>query len=106
MKAIYDEICFPDQELGAFIGESIDYAIGLFRVIYRGWAAMAVGYEMERTGVYDRSRLEQLIRRYDEAWTLYRACAGGWSSLYRDEYLHEPGMGASIDRLRNEVSNE
>ncbi len=99
---LFEQITVPDAELSAFIKTSIEYAIRLFEVIYCGWEAMIEGYKVERTGNTKSVALKAAIHAYDQAWDHYQALADDpyASTLYRDFYREAPGMGHSIQQLR------
>lgn len=103
IKRIFGTISFPDTELKQFIGTSIDYAIGLYTVAAAGWQVMALGFAGDKAGAYDTEALRAAIRTYDTAWEAYREVGQSpyASTLYHDEFLHEPGIGATVDRYRN-----
>lgn len=105
VSRIYERISVPDAELDGYIRTSIEYAEKLFYAIYRGWEAMAAGYRFEKTGA-DKNTLADAISEFDKAWAEYQTLAGSQysSTLYKDEYLNEPGLRETIEYFCSAVS--
>ena len=103
VKQLCSDIHFPDTEIGEYVSVSIEYAIRLFTVIACGWKVMALGYQGDQTGSYDKDEIQNAVRGYDEAWADYQRLAGTGqcASLYRNEYWDEPGLNSSVERYRN-----
>lgn len=103
IKKIFEKINIPDTKLYTFIETSIDYAIGLFRIAATGWRVMELGFTAEKTGHVDKEELSKAIQEYDNAWTAYHSVTARPSSStpYLSEYLHEPGIGAAVDKYRS-----
>ncbi len=91
VKAAFEDIEIPDQELSDYIETSIDYACGLFEVIYRGWKTMVEIYE-------GGNNVEKYKEAYLKAWEDYKKVGEreNCPSLYTDLYLNDVGMGDSI----------
>ena len=102
IKELFEGITIPNKELHSFIETSIDYAIGLFRIAETAWKVMEIGFIAEKTGRVDKEALNEAIQAYDTAWVSYNSVTKRSSSStpYQPEYLHEPGVGATIDKYR------
>ncbi len=108
IKNIFMQIRIPNQELHEMIETSIDYAIGLFGVAAAGWKVMELGFVGDKTGKSDISSLKAAIAEYDKAWDVYHAVAARPLSAtpYLNEYLHEPGIGDTVERYRSLISGK
>lgn len=94
-----------------YIRVSSLYGLYLHRIIASGWRVMALGYEGDKTGTYNKPDIVKAISDYDTAWlnfnqlkksepscaTLYKPFAFVYKS---PTYYHRQGMGASIDKYR------
>lgn len=94
VKEAFSEIEIPDKELSDYIETSIDYACGLFEVIYRGWKTMVEGYTKG-------DRVASFKEDYYKAWEDYKKVGEreNCASLYTDLYLNDVGMGDCIEKL-------
>ena len=87
------------------------YGLYLHRIIAAGWKTMALGFEGDQTGNYDKPAIRKAINEYDKAWIDYEnlkktepACA----TLYKPysfifvgpAYYNKKGMAYSIDKYR------
>ncbi len=94
-----------------YIRVSSLYGLYLHRIIAAGWKTMALGFEGDQTGNYDKSAIRKSITEYDNAWVDYEnlnkkepSCA----SLYKPyafifvgpAYYNKKGMAYSIDKYR------
>ncbi|HTN36519.1 MAG TPA: hypothetical protein VL053_05560 [Arachidicoccus sp.] len=95
----------------SYIRVSTRYGLLLHKIIAYGWQAMALGYEGDRTGRYNKAALSEAIRQYDQAWVDYRQLkktAPACATLYKPyqfvykapDYHGQKGMAASIDKYR------
>jgi len=95
----------------AYIRISSLYGLYLHRIIAAGWQTMALGFEGDRTGKYDKKGIQTAIKAYDKAWLDFEnlkknepSCA----TLYKPNafiyvgptYYAQKGMGYSIDKYR------
>jgi hypothetical protein len=95
----------------AYIRVSSLYGLYLHRIIAAGWQTMALGFEGDRTGKYDKKAIQKAILSYDKAWVDFQnlkknepSCA----TLYKPnafiyvgpKYYAKKGMGYSIDKYR------
>lgn len=93
----------------AYIRVSSLYGLYLHRIIASGWQVMALGFEGDKTGVYNKKALRKSIKAYDQAWSAFNklkqtepACA----TLYKPNaflyvapaYFGEKGMGFSVNK--------
>ncbi len=103
VSRLYGQISVPDLELSEFIKTSIEYGCLLFEVVYRGWEVMAHGYEISHTEKRETADLKTAIENYDRAWESYKKLEGNpyASTLYRDEFLSEPGIGQTVNEFRS-----
>ena len=87
------------------------YGLYLHRIIAAGWQAMALGFEGDQTGKYDKPAIKKAIETYDKAWIDFNnlkknepSCA----TLYKPyafifvgpTYYEQKGMAYSIDKYR------
>ena len=93
VKALADEIRWPDADRGEFVKVSAEYGRRLFQIIHQGWRAMAAGYEGEQTGNFDTNEIASAGIRYAECWGHYLALAKNpfSASLYEGYYWSWPG---------------
>ena len=95
-----------------YIRVSSLYGLYLHRIIASGWEIMALGFEGDQTGNYNKVRIRQAIKEYDKAWLQYQglkkqepSCA----TLYKPyafifvgpDYFAQKGMDFSINKYRN-----
>ena len=95
----------------SYIRVSSLYGLYLHRIIASGWQVMALGFEGDRTGVYNKKSLRNSIAAYDKAWRDFNrlkqtelTCA----TLYKPNafiyvapsYFGEKGMGFSVNKYR------
>lgn len=94
VREAFLEIDFPVGEDAEYIKTSIDYACGLFGVIYCGWKTMAESFS-------GGNRVEEFKREYYAAWEEYKEIGKreNCASLYTDLYLNDVGMGDCIKNL-------
>ncbi len=96
----------------AYIRVSSLYGLYLHRIIAAGWEVMALGFEGDKTGVYNKAAIQKAINAYDSAWNDFQQlkhkeppCA----TLYKPNafiytaptYFYQKGMGYSVDKYRN-----
>lgn len=85
----------------------------LSKIVYAGWQAMSLGFDGQQTGAFDKVALCKAIQAYDLAWSEYnstlrslRTAATPFHDYYEGGHNEEdsaPGIGASIDQLRNQT---
>lgn len=94
-----------------YLEVSSRYGLLLHQVIASGWKVMALGYQGDRTGKYDKMAIRTAIAEYDLAWKNYTALGKSEPSsatLYKPfgfvyqapDYYGVTGMGPSVDRYR------
>ena len=105
VRKLFEKITIPDKELSEFIKTSIDYGVLLYNVIYAAWKVMAEGYTGIKSGNIDKEQLKICIREFDEEWAQYYKMKDNKysSTLYIDEYLKMPGLGETIEYLREQI---
>ena len=94
-----------------YIRVSSLYGLYLHRIIAAGWEVMALGFEGDKTGQYNKLAIQKAIKAYDDAWSDFRnlknqesACA----TLYKPNafifvgptYFYQKGIGYSVDKYR------
>ena len=104
------EIASGDLASRSFIQTSFAYGRILYEIIAAGWTAFLLD---DRS---DRSRAA--IEKHDAAWAEYRTLAAtreDCPAIYRDTscwylknkgMIDHPGMGASIERMRQQVGKK
>lgn len=104
-RQLFDKITVPDRELSEFIKTSIDYGLLLYNVVYAAWKVMTVGYVGERRGNMDYDVLRAAIEEFDTAWNKYCDLENNnyASSLYKNEYLTQPGIGETVEYFRRQI---
>lgn len=105
------QVKMNNKEDQQYISVSSCYGLYLHQIIAEGWNVMALGFTGDETGVYDKSKIKQSIKKYDKAWkqfnklkaknessaTLYKPYA--W--VYNPPTYHSTsGMGASVNKYR------
>ncbi len=94
-----------------YIKVSSLYGLYLHSVIAAGWQAMALGFEGDKTGKYNKAAIRKAIIEYDKAWFQLQNLKKKESScatLYKPyafifvgpTYYDKKGMGYSIDKYR------
>lgn len=100
-----------------YLDVSSRYGLLLHQIIAEGWNIMALGFEGDKTGVYDKANISASIQKYDRYWKQYEDLKSQNSScatLYKPYafvfigpgYHLKKGMGASVDKYRNIVMKE
>ena len=94
-----------------YIRVSSLYGLYLHRIIASGWQVMALGFEGDQTGRYNKPAIRNAIKEYDKSWIDYEnlkkkepSCA----SLYKPyafifigpDYYSKKGMSNSVDKYR------
>ncbi len=100
---------FPEDD--RYIKVSSLYGLYLHRIIAAGWQVMALGFEGDKTGKYNKPAIKKAIVAYDKAWIDFKnlkknepSCA----SLYKPNafiyiaptYYSQKGIGFSIEKFR------
>jgi len=109
-------ITIPNAADQEYIKVSSRYGLLLHKIIAEGWNIMAMGFEGDRTGTYDKKNIRESITRYDGYWKEYKtfgAASASAASLYKPysfefvapAYHGDKGMGASVDFYRNKLRN-
>jgi hypothetical protein len=108
IKALGQEIAWPDARRREQVTISVEYGRLLFNIIHQGWRVLLAGHRGDVSGDYDRPELADAIARYDGFWRDYRALASSphCPSLYEGRYFNMPGgpaaagLDESVDRYR------
>ncbi len=94
-----------------YLAVSAQYGIALHRIIAAGWQVMALGFQGDKSGIYQKNKLATSIKEYDKAWAdfnLLKKNNPSCASLYKPyafvyeapKYFKKQGMGASVDKYR------
>lgn len=111
MVVLSNKIKMPNKADEHYINVSSRYGLLLHQIIAEGWNIMAIGFSGDKTGVYDKIKLSESIKKYDDYWKEYRQlkldnsdCATLYKPnafVYKAPYYHETeGMGESVDHYR------
>lgn len=115
-----ETVRMADKADERYLRTSAQYGLRLYRIYEAGWTVTLLGYQGDRTGVYNKPAIADAIRRYDEAWRDFRRlpveatdCAtlyDGWFAAYRISQDHNsidpvPGMDGEVDRYRTLVGD-
>ncbi len=95
-----------------YLAVSSQYGLLLHQIIAEGWNIMALGFEGDQTGNYNKMALTFAISKYDELWKSYdqfKQNNPSSASLYKPyafvytgpAYHLKKGMGASVNKYRN-----
>ncbi len=105
---LFDKINIPNMELSEYIKTSIEYGELLYNAVYAGWRVMAVGYIGEKRGRVNADALRLAIDEFDLAWYRYNKLSENKysSSLYKDEYLYEPGIRETVEYFKEKIKQE
>ena len=105
VKRLFEKITVPDKELSEFIKTSIDYGILLYSAVYHAWKVMAEGYTGIKRGNMNDDELKTCIEEFDIAWKEYYKLSDNKysSTLYKDEYLHWPGIRETVEYLKDQI---
>ncbi|MCU7552565.1 hypothetical protein OCK74_25830 [Chitinophagaceae bacterium LB-8] len=113
--ALSRNVSMTNKEDQTYVKVSSHYGLLLHQIIAEGWNIMAMGFEGDKTGVYNKEKIKVAIANYDRYWKLYEdlkkqnpSCA----TLYKPyafvfigpKYYKTKGMGASVDKYRNIVN--
>ncbi|WP_197056140.1 hypothetical protein [Flavobacterium gilvum] len=117
IEALSRKIVIRDKADQTYVRVSSQYGLLLHKIIAEGWNIMALGFEGDKTGSYDKAKIKTSIKNYDNYWKQYDdlkkknpSCA----TLYKPyafvfkspEYHLTNGMGASVDKYRKLVNRE
>jgi len=117
IESLSRNIVMRDKADQAYVRVSSQYGLLLHKIIAEGWNIMALGFEGDKTGIYNKAKIKTSIENYDRYWKLYEnlksenpSCA----TLYKPyafvyigpEYHLKKGMGASVDKYRNLINTE
>lgn len=116
-----ESVRLADKSDECYVRTSAQYGLRLYRIYEAGWTVTLLGYQGDKTGVYDKEAIADGIRRYDEAWCNYRRlpdeapdCAtlfDGHFARYHISQDHNsidpvPGMDAEVDRYRKLIGTK
>jgi hypothetical protein len=108
------QVSMPNKADQEYVRVSSTYGLLLHQILAEGWNIMALGYTGDQTGKYDKLKIAESIKKYDQYWKAYEelkknnpSCA----TLYKPyqwtydapTYHGEKGMGASVDKYRKIV---
>jgi hypothetical protein len=106
-KVVHSKFPVDDQ----YIKVSSLYGLYLHRIIAAGWQTMALGFEGDQMGKYNKAAIRKAIEAYDQAWIDFNnlkknepSCA----TLYKPNafiyvgptYYAKKGMDFSVDKYR------
>ncbi len=98
------EIHFADTNTQEFVEVSCAYGRIKYEIIQQAWTVLLYGKSGDLSGQYDRTRINDAIKRYDALWLEWRELAkhhAGCASIYLEQgFDHKTGLGAAIDRYR------
>jgi len=94
-----------------YIRVSSMYGLYLHRILASGWQVMALGFEGDQTGKYDKPAIQKAINEYDKAWIDYENLKKKESScatLYKPyafifigpDYYSKKGLSYSVNKYR------
>ncbi|MBV5342700.1 hypothetical protein JZU68_03480, partial [bacterium] len=95
----------------AYIRVSSLYGLYLHRIIASGWQIMALGFEGDKTGNYNKKAMQKSIKTYDKAWKAFnklKQTEPSCATLYKPNafiyvapsYYAQKGMGFSVEKYR------
>lgn len=104
IEQLAQEIHFADAHTQEFVEVSCTYGRIKYELIQQAWTVLFYGKLGDRTGHYDREKIQTAITRYDALWNDWRALAREHSccaTIYLNVgFDYQPGLGAAIDRYR------
>ncbi|HBG26278.1 MAG: hypothetical protein A2Y10_13360 [Planctomycetes bacterium GWF2_41_51] len=112
IQNLYNQMTISDSKLDDYLRISIEYGLRLFTAISFGWQILAEGYCSEKNNQWNCAKLNNLIEKYDNAWTDYKKLpkmSEQCASLYRPVSWSwpsdppPPGLDASINHFRRVV---
>lgn len=114
IEQLSQEIKWENLTNKEYLKISATYGRIKYEIFENAWTVLLLGMGGEKTGDFDKERIQKAITRYDELWkewkelkennpqsaTLYypHAFAIGYEGVYADK---ENGMDASINKYRN-----
>lgn len=95
----------------AYIRVSSLYGLYLHRIIAAGWQVMALGFEGDKTGNYNKKAIQISIKTYYNAWKAFnklKQTESSCATLYKPNafiyvapnYFGEKGMDFSVEKYR------
>ena len=111
IEKLSHRIILANKDDQKYLVVSSNYGLLLHQIIAEGWNIMALGFTGDKTGKYDKNKLEASIKIYDDLWLKYKQlkkdnpdCA----TLYKPyafiyigpAYHSDKGMGPSVDKYR------
>jgi hypothetical protein len=110
-----DELQLRDAGNAAFVRSSCRYGLMKYSAIEAGWTATLLAQESHlRGGALDKARIGSAIQKWDRVWAAWKAMAVRdplCSTLVRPQafdidFKYRPGLGASVDALRGQVTGK
>ena len=68
MEKLAATIHTSDSQVNEFLVISTKYGRIKYEIVANGWKALLLGLKGDKTGQYDKKRINEAIRRYDELW--------------------------------------
>lgn len=110
------KVHLPNKEDQAYLTISSRYGWLLHSIIASGWKIMALGYQGDQTGHYNKKELLLAIKQYDSNWVAYKKLKADFAAcatLYKPfafvytapNYHAVQGMDASVNKYRR-VANQ
>ncbi|WP_276504720.1 hypothetical protein [Terrimonas pollutisoli] len=111
VEALSRKIVISNKADETYLRVSSQYGLLLHKIIAEGWNIMALGFEGDKTGIYNKAKLKASIKKYDHYWEQYEALKNNnvsCATLYRPyafvykgpTYHLTKGMGASVNKYR------
>lgn len=98
------EIHFADTNTQEFVEVSCAYGRIKYEIIQQAWTVLFYGKLGDKTGHYDRAKIQAATIRYDALWNEWRVLAKAHSccsTIYKDVgFDYKPGLGKAINRYR------
>ncbi|UKJ07952.1 hypothetical protein [Solitalea lacus] len=116
IEALSRKIQISNKADQDYVRVSSQYGLLLHKIIAEGWNIMAMGFEGDKTGIYNKAKIKTSVEKYDRYWKQYEdlknqnpSCA----TLYKPyafvfigpKYHLTKGMSASVDKYRKLVKS-
>lgn len=115
IAALSRHISMSNKNDQTYIRVSSLYGLILYQIIAEGWNIMALGFTGDRTGIYEKSKMKDSIKKYDQYWKEFKSLKlhnPSCATLYKPyafvfvapEYHLTKGMGASVNKYRKLIT--